>query len=121
MALLVCFSAAVAAAPAGAASGDWLQLGRTAAHPNRVHDGALGRDRLGSLHVAFAGHYGDNTTTQAGAVVAGDTPYTPGADGDVSAFSLGGCGAAVCEPLWRGHTDNDITNTPAIGEGVLVV
>jgi outer membrane protein assembly factor BamB len=119
--LLACLVLAALAAPGGAAAGDWAQLGRTANHLNRTSDGALGRGQLASLHVEFTGTYGLNATDEAGPAVAGGVAYIPGADGNVSAFSLTGCGAAQCEPLWTAHTENDITNTPAVDGGVLVV
>jgi outer membrane protein assembly factor BamB len=104
------------------APGDWPQYGKSAAHVGRsLGETQLGQDRLGDLHVAFAGRYGTNVADESGPVVANGVAYVAGFDGAVSAFPLDGCGAAECPPLWQGRTRNDITATPAVANGVLYV
>jgi outer membrane protein assembly factor BamB len=120
-ALLGCLALTAATVPATATADDWAQLGRTPTHLNRIVDGALGRGQSATLHVAFTGTYGLNATSEAGAVAASGVAYIPGFDGNVTAFSLAGCGAAQCPSLWTGHTENGISATPAVADGVLVV
>ena len=117
---LAAFVLAVAAAPAAAA--DWPQFGRTPAHLDaNPSEHAFTPADVATLAVAWEGDIGANTSTEGGAVIAGARVFVAGFDGRLSAFDLGGCGTAVCEPLWQGATANDITSTPAVaGERVLV-
>ena len=54
-------------------------------------------------------------------MVAGGFAYIAGTDGNLSAFRAAGCGAASCEPVWQGHTGNDITSSPAVAGGLVLV
>lgn len=51
--------------------------------------------------------------------LAGGVLYVPTADGDLVAVDAGGCGAAVCEPLWSTAVDGTaVTVQPAVaGDG----
>ena len=108
------------ALPAGAA--DWPQFGRSAAHASvNASERAFTPGNVEQLAVAWEGDLGANTATEGGAVIAGDRIFATGFNGRLSAFDLAGCGASVCQPLWQGRTDNDITSTPAVaGSHVLV-
>lgn len=43
--------------------------------------------------------------------------YVHSDDGHLYAFNAGGCGEAICSPLWRGNTQPDSAQPPAIAEG----
>lgn len=121
MAAMMGLVAAPAAAQA-ATGPDWPQFGRSAKHLNaNPRDTTFNPGNVAGLRVAWQGHFGDNTTTEGGAVMAGDTFYVAGFDGRLSAFPAAGCGTASCEPLWQGRTRNDITSTPAVADGVVFV
>jgi hypothetical protein len=109
-----------AAAPSMAA--DWPQFGQTPVHANAIRsERAFTPENAGTLVVKWNADMGMNTSDEGGAVIADDRLFVTGFDGRLSAFAIGGCGMDVCEPLWQGVTDNDITTTPAVkGDRVVV-
>jgi len=112
--------AVAAAVPALAA--DWPQFGQTPKHANsNPSERSFTPENVGSLVVKWNANMGSNVNTEGGAVIAGQRMFVAGFDGRISAFDLDGCGADVCDPLWQGRTDNDITTTPAVKDGVVVV
>ena len=122
---LLLIGATVAVAPAAAAATDtlgWPQFGRTARHLNTNPDEqAFNPGNVARLRVAWKDHYGDGTAAEGGPVVAGGFAYIAGTDGALSAFRAAGCGAASCEPVWQGRTDNNITGSPAVAGGLVLV
>ena len=56
-------------------------------------------------------------------VVSGGVVYAAATgDNSLQAFAAGGCGAAVCVPLWTGaFTDASVTGSPAISGGLVYV
>jgi outer membrane protein assembly factor BamB len=122
---LLLIGATVAVAPAAGAATDtlgWPQFGRTARHLNTNPDEqAFNPGNVARLRVAWKDHYGDGTAAEGGPVVAGGFAYIAGTDGALSAFRAAGCGAASCEPVWQGRTDNNITGSPAVAGGLVLV
>jgi outer membrane protein assembly factor BamB len=119
--LLLLGLSVVTVPPLAAATIGWPQFGRTAQHLNANPDEIFTPQNVSGLRVAWKGHYGDNVTAEGGPVVAGEIAYIAGVDGNLSAFRAAGCGAASCEPLWQGHTDNNITSSPAVAGGLVLV
>ena len=114
--------ALVAAICAPALAADWPQFGQTPKHTNsNPSERAFTPENVGSLVVKWNADMGSNVSTEGGAVIAGQRLFVAGFDGRLSAFDLAGCGAEVCEPLWQGLTRNDITTTPAVQDGFVVV
>ncbi len=119
-ALLVLAFAFTCAASAGPA--DWPQFGRTPRHLNvNPKETSFTPDNVANLRVEWAGHFGDNNSTEGGAVIAGAFAYVADFDGRLSAFAIEGCGQASCEPLWRGKMRNDATSTPAVAGGKVFI
>jgi outer membrane protein assembly factor BamB len=123
--LAVCLpvlSPGAASAGTGQPVSSWPQFGRTALHLDvNPFEHAFTPENVRSLATVWKGHYGQNTTTEGGPVAAGGFVYSTGFDGFLSAFDLDGCGSPSCEPLWKGHTNNDITGTPAVAGGLVLV
>jgi outer membrane protein assembly factor BamB len=111
------------AAPAKLAPpSQWAQFGQTARHLNTNPDErAFNTGNVTRLKTVFADVFGQNTSTEGGPAVANGVMYVAGFDGNLSAFPTAGCGAALCKPLWTGHTDNDITSTPAVAGGMVLI
>ena len=119
---LRCTAALLLALGAHAEAADWPQFGRTAAHLNtNPSEQAFTPANVAKLAIAWEGDMGANTVAEGGAVIAGARIFVAGFDGRLSAFDLAGCGASVCEPLWQGRTNNDITSTPAVAGGHVLV
>jgi len=57
---------------------------------------------------------GDSSVTVAGGVV-----FVGSQVNNIYAFDAGGCGKATCKPLWIGHTDGYVLNSPAVANGVV--
>ena len=81
------------------------------------------------LQIAFKAHYG-SSGDESGAVEAdgllyvGDAGSEPDFAGKVSVFNAGGCGVAAggsCEPIWQGVTGANISTTPAVANGFVIV
>jgi outer membrane protein assembly factor BamB len=112
----------VSTAAAAADNGDWPQFGRTPRHLNvNPTEHSFTPSNIINLRVAWKGHFGNNASTEGGAVIANGMAYVAGFDGMLSAFALDGCGAESCEPLWQGRTANDISSTPAVAGGLVLV
>ena len=120
--LVAALGALALAASVPALAADWPQFGQTPKHGNaNPSERAFTPDNVGSLVVKWNANMGSNVSTEGGAVIAGQRLFVAGFDGRISAFDIDGCGADVCDPLWQGRTDNDITTTPAVKDGVVVV
>jgi outer membrane protein assembly factor BamB len=122
--LIAALSGALFAALASTAlhAEDWPQFGRTPQHLNtNPGETAFSAANIGALAILWKAHFGNNTSTEGGAVIAGNRLFVTGFDGKLSAFDLAGCGAASCEPLWQGATRNDITATPAVADGKVYI
>ncbi|MEN3309013.1 MAG: hypothetical protein V7603_5215 [Micromonosporaceae bacterium] len=113
---------AAPAVPKPAALSQWSQFGQTARHLNTNPDErAFNPGNVTGLTTVSTAGFGQNTATEGGPVVASGVMYIAGFDGNLSAFSTAGCAAALCKPLWTGHTDNDITSTPAVAGGLVLI
>jgi hypothetical protein len=53
--------------------------------------------------------------------VVGDVLAVGGSDGQVHAYDVNGCNAAVCSPLWSGDAGSPIETAAAIGNGFVFV
>jgi hypothetical protein len=111
---------------------DWAQFQHDAAHGGvNPDEGAFTvAGMTGPLQVSFEAHFGDGTIDEAGPVESDGVLYiadfgaSPDFAGSVSAFDAAGCGGgpgSSCEPLWKGATGGDITTTPAVGGGFVMV
>jgi Ca2+-binding RTX toxin-like protein len=111
---------------------DWAQFQHDATHGGvNPDEGAFTAAGLTApLQVAFKAHFGDGTIDEAGPVEADGVLYiadfgsSPDFAGRVSAFNAAGCGGgpgSSCEPMWQGPTGGDITTTPAVGGGFVMV
>jgi len=107
---------------ASAVESSWPQFGRVATHLHTAPDEtAFTPETIDGLSVEWKGQLNDFTTNTGGAAVEGGFAYVGGTDGVLSVFAAGGCGAAVCQPLWRGSTDNGIFSTPAVIDDIVLV
>jgi outer membrane protein assembly factor BamB len=115
----------IGAAPATAAvvaSSQWPQFGQSERHLNTNPDErTFNPGNVAGLQTRFTAHFGDNNATEGGPVVANGILYIADFDGNLSAFAAKGCGVGSCEPLWRGHADNDFATTPAVAGGLVLV
>jgi outer membrane protein assembly factor BamB len=121
---LLLLGSTIAAASADAATDTigWPQFGRTARHLNvNPDEQAFSPANARRLRVAWKDHYGDNSTSESGPVVAGGFAYIAGTDGNLSAFPAAGCGAASCEPRWQGRTGSNIASSAAVAGGLVLV
>jgi outer membrane protein assembly factor BamB len=119
-ALLILGVALCGAAAAGPR--DWPQFGRSPRHLNvNPKENTFTPQNVSRLRVEWAGHFGDNTSTEGGAVLAGPLAYVADFDGRLSAFSIDGCGQTSCEPLWQGQMRNNATSTPAVSDGKVFI
>jgi outer membrane protein assembly factor BamB len=101
----------------------WPQYGQSAAHLNtNPADQVLTPKVIASLGVGWKDHFGTISNSGGGPVSVGGFTYVPGSDGVLSAFRAAGCGAADCEPLWRGSTPkgDGFIGTPAVASGVVL-
>jgi hypothetical protein len=109
--------ACAALAPARAA--DWAQFQSDAGHTgHNAAETAFTPDNVTALRVAWRAHVGTNDVGDAGPVIAGGQLFMGGLDGTFAAFDLAGCGADICEPLWRGHGVG-FAGTPGVSNGVV--
>lgn len=107
---------------AGAGPNDWPQFGRSPRHLNvNPKETTFTPDNVSGLRVEWAGHFGNNSSIEGGAVIAGAFAYVADFDGRLSAFAIEGCGQTSCEPLWQGQMRNDATSTPAVSAGKVFI
>jgi len=74
--------------------------------------------RSGSL-----GQIIDSPTVSGGIVYVGSQTNAHSNDGRLNAFDAGGCGHAVCAPLWQGDAGKDsvLESSPTVADGVVYV
>jgi hypothetical protein len=114
------------------ATDDWPQFQQDPTHSGKnLLETSFTPDKLTSpLAIAWKGHFGDGTADESGAVESGGFVYVgdagsdPDFAGKVSVFHADGCGGPAggsCEPIWQGVTGANITTTPAVGGGFVLV
>ncbi|GIJ62803.1 outer membrane protein assembly factor BamB family protein [Virgisporangium aurantiacum] len=120
--LLTVGAAPVSASAAPVPLDQWPQFGQTERHLNtNPAERTFNIGNVGKLETRFVAHVGENNLTEGGPVVANGVMYVVDFDGRLSAFKAAGCGAATCEPLWRGQAENDMTSTPAVAGGLVLI
>jgi Ca2+-binding RTX toxin-like protein len=113
-------------------SNDWPQFQQDSAHggQNLLETSFTPANVASPLAIAWKGHFGDGVADESGAVEAGGFVYVgdagsePDFAGKVSVFHADGCGGPAggsCEPIWQGLTGANITTTPAVGGGFVLV
>src|SRR4051794_27469050 len=116
-----------AVAPAGAAGAaaqpsEWPQFGQSARHLNTTPtEHAFPTGNVSGLQPLATASFGANNVPEGGPAVAGGIIYIAGFDGILSAFSTARCGGGSCKKLWQGRTGNDITSTPAVAGGLVLI
>jgi len=121
----IVLAVAGAGAPsATAATADsWPQYSHDAQHSGtNPAEHAFNTGTVKNLEVTSKAHFGDDALDRAGPVVADGRIYIGGTGGNLSVFPAEGCGAASCEPLWRGSIgDGTINFTVAVAGGLVLV